>query len=718
MNDKVFTKETKHIDPDKLKYLFYVFDTETTCLEPMAKNFVFGVVFGYKYKRVIYSVEDFQEEFKKRRYENKFVFAHNAEFDLMTIYGNIYINLDHSAIFNGGFIQAKKDKVIFADSMNLFSRMSVAKIGSMINLDKMINTKVKTEGLTKENITEEDILYCETDCKIIWIALRRLFESVGNIKTTLPSLALFDFRKNYLKNDIYIDSKVYDFYDSYYGGRCEAFKIGSVNAKVYDINSMYPYAMKNTIFPDPSHLKKIEKPGIKGLMKFLRLYEGLAKVKVFHKDHFFGFLPVKIKIDNSEKLIFPVGTFETIVNFNELRFAIDSGIVDILDCEYLIYGNRVKSPFIDYVNDLYDKKETAKDILSRTMYKLRLNALYGKFGQKTKYITTYYEDFPLNEVKKLKEENKYFQVKPFNLKRKDCFLITENDKPEHGFFSIPVFASYITSEARVLLLSNLLLNLNNNPVYCDTDSIFLEGEFFGSLGNELGEFKKEEKRIIEVLGLKNYVYENTEGQIFRVLKGVSKFAKKEEITEELETGIKKPEVYNVKKYYKTLQALRQNKQAGQSFTMIKVIKRKYNKRRIDITGKTKPLILPLKIDNTMKNKEPESFYEAVLMFFVRGGKVKKSEIINHITGNSPKTLRLYKWLYSENAGISFDTFNERVPDHLAVSYPIEEVTYILTKFYRISDMKKELKRINYKNVYSGDYDNMEIFPDETIKTPF
>lgn len=718
MSDKVFTKETKHIDPDKLKYLFYVFDTETTCLEPMAKNFVFGVVFGYKYKRVIYTVEDFQQEFTKKRYQGKFVFAHNAEFDLTTIYGNIYKNLDHSAIFNGGFIQAKKDKVIFADSMNLFSRMSVAKIGSMLNLDKMVNIKVKSEGLTKENLTDEDILYCETDCKIIWIALRRLFESVGNIKTTLPSLAIFDFRKNYLKNDIYINSRVYDFYDSYYGGRCEAFFIGKVNSDVYDINSMYPYSMKNTIFPDPSHLKKIENPGLKGLMKYLKLYEGLAKIKVKHKDHFLGFLPVKIKIDQSEKLIFPVGIFETIVNFNELRFALDYDIIEILDCEYMIYGNRIKSPFIDYVNDLYDKKEKAKDILSRTMFKLRLNALYGKFGQKTKYITTYYEDFPLNEVKKLKEENKYFQIKPFNLKRKDCFLITENDKPEHGFFSIPLFSSYITSEARIYLLKHLLLNLNNDLVYCDTDSIFLNNEFIGLIGNDLGEFKKEEKKVIEIQGLKNYVYENTNGQIFRVLKGVNRFAKKEDITNEMETFNAKPEVYNIKKYYKTLQALRHNKQAGQSFTMIKVIKRKYNKRRIDISGKTKPLILPFKIDKSMKNKEPESFYEAVLMFFVRGGKVKKSEIINYITGNSPKTLKLYKWLYSVNEGISFDTFNERVPDHLAVNYPVEEVVYILTKFYRISDMKKELKRINYKNIYSGDYDNMEVFSENNEQTPF
>lgn len=40
---------------------FYVFDTETTKLEPIPENFVFGVIYGWNYRKVIYSVEDFKK---------------------------------------------------------------------------------------------------------------------------------------------------------------------------------------------------------------------------------------------------------------------------------------------------------------------------------------------------------------------------------------------------------------------------------------------------------------------------------------------------------------------------------------------------------------------------------------------------------------------------------------------------------------------------------
>ena len=96
---------------NKLKYNFFVFDTETTKLEPMPKNFVFGVIYGFNYQKVIYSVADFKKEFNHKRYENKFIFAHNAEFDLLTIFGNIIINIDNSAVFNGRFITAKYNKI-------------------------------------------------------------------------------------------------------------------------------------------------------------------------------------------------------------------------------------------------------------------------------------------------------------------------------------------------------------------------------------------------------------------------------------------------------------------------------------------------------------------------------------------------------------------------------------------------------------------------------
>ena len=572
------------INIDDIKNRFFVFDTETTKLEPMEKNFVFGVIYGYYGHKVIHSVKEFREEFENPKYKNKYIFAHNAEFDLLTIFGNVYTEVDNAAIFNGKFISAKFGDLTFGDSMNIYPT-SVAKIGELIGLSKGENEKIWTGGLTKDNITNADIDYCVTDCKIVYKALLRIFELIGNIKLTLPSLAMYDFRHNYMKENLYFSEYVDDFFESYYGGRTEAFKIGEVNAKVYDINSLYPYAMVNCIFPDIKHLKKEVKVDVKYLLFCLKFYEGMASVRVKHKDTYFGYLPCKMKVNGNEKLVFPVGEFETTVNFNELRFAVNSGVVEILSVNYMVYANPVESPFIEFVTDNYNKRMESTDELNRTIYKLKMNSLYGRFAMRMKMTTTYYDDIPFHLIEELKELDKFCDIQIFNQDRNDCYLITENEKMKNSFFSIPALSSYITSEARVMLLKSMLKNEKNGVCYCDTDSVFLEGEFIGDIGTELGQFKDEQKNVIDVQGLKNYKFKNGEGEIIEVIKGVSKNSIKVINPKTNETQ------YQNQKYYKTKQALRQNKESGEAFTMVKTLTHKYDKREVLKSGETKPIKL-------------------------------------------------------------------------------------------------------------------------------
>jgi len=569
------------INPDisKLKYNFYVFDTETTCLEPMPKNFVFGVIYGFNYTKVIYNVEDFRKEFEKDRYRNKMIFAHNAEFDLLTIFGNILTEIDNQAIFNNKFISAKYKNVTFADSMNIYPS-SVANIGETLGIEKLENKKVKDAGLTKENMTNEDIKYCKRDCKIIFLALQKMFESIGTIKLTVSSLSMYLFRNKYLPTDITFSEIVDEFYSSYYGGRTEAFKIGKVNAKVFDINSMYPYVMTNCSFPDIRRLRKELNIDVKYLYYMLGIYEGMAKVKVKHKQTYFGFLPVRMKLNGNEKLLFPVGEFETVVNFNELRFALQHDVIEILSVEYIVYGNPVDSPFIDFINDTYKKRQQTENALERTIYKLLMNALYGRFAMRMKMTTKYYEDIPFQIIKELQDDDKFYELSIFNQDREDCYLITENEQIKNSFFSIPVYSSYITSEARILLLKNLLDNEKNDVVYCDTDSIFINGNFQGNISDDLGAFKLEKKNITSISGLKNYTYINGNGKETTVIKGISRNSIK--ISERK---------YSIKKYYKTKSALRQNKEAGSSFIQTKELKHKYDKRIVLNDGDTKPITL-------------------------------------------------------------------------------------------------------------------------------
>jgi hypothetical protein len=569
-------KQSNSKSIDKIKNNFFVFDTETTKLEPIKENFVFCVLYGYNFQKVFNSQDEFIKEISKEKYSKKYIFAHNAEFDLLVTFGNIYKNLDNSAVFNGKFISAKFKNLTFADSLNIFPA-SVEKIGIAVGLEKLENKKVKTEGLTKDNKTESDIKYCIRDCEIVFNALLKIFEYVGAIKLTLSSLSLYNFRNKFLVDNIVFSDLVDEFYESYYGGRTEVFKLGKTESKVYDINSLYPFVMYKMMFPDVRTLKKFSKVDVKYFLHILKYNEGLAKITINHKDSYFGFLPFK-----ADKLLFPIGKFTGIWNFNEIRFALEKNIIEILNVDYVVYSSPIKSPFTEFVDYHYTKRLQTTNELDKLIEKLLQNSLYGRFAMRMKYNTSYYEDIPYELIEELSKTEKFYSLKTFSESRPDCFLITENEKFKNSFFAIPTLSSYITSEARIVLLKSLLSNQNNKIVYCDTDSIFLEGSFIGNISNDIGSFKLEDKKVIEINGLKNYIYQDLKtGETHETIKGVSKRSIKIDSNK-----------YKTQKYYKTKESLRRNKQAGESYEEIKELTHIYDKRIINkSTGETKPIKL-------------------------------------------------------------------------------------------------------------------------------
>ena len=101
----------------------------------------------------------------------------------------------------------------------------------------------------------------------------------------------------------------------------------------------------------------------------------------------------------------------------------------------------------------------------------------------------------------------------------------------------------------------------------------------------LGDFKKEDKTVIQINGLKNYKYINDKGKTIDVIKGISKNSVKRIDPETKEI------VFETPKYLKTKQSLRNNKEAGQAFVMQKRLKHKYDKREVFNDGQTKPIKL-------------------------------------------------------------------------------------------------------------------------------
>lgn len=554
------------------------------------ETFKFGVIYGLNYTKVFYSLDEMKLELLTPRFKNKKVFAHNATYDLTTVYGNIF-TLDPNAIFNGSrFIMCSNSVCTFADSMNIFVGQSVKKIGEQLGKEKL---GLGDETLFSENgIDSAAVNRCIRDCEIVYDALIRSFEFAGDIKVTQASLSMTYFRRHHQQFNIEHNENTSYFWDSYYGGRCEAFKIGKTNAVVYDVKSMYPDRMRNEIFPNPKHLKTVLHVKPKTFIdRYLPHYEGCVYAKVYHRPLWFGLLPIK----RDGKLLFPTGNIQGCWNFNEIRFAVESGYVEIKDISKIVYSDRMVSPFIGYIDQLFllkNKAEIEGNDFWRDLYKRYQNSLYGKFAQRIDEESIYIENIEkqFDLIYEYQKKGLFRKLSLFNAERLDAFLIIGSSKNISISYSIPSFASYITSGARVKIAKKLLECEKNKVVYCDTDSVFVENDFGMIDENFLGGWSKEgkinkrskiwqPKLITEIRGLKNYKFIDPEtGEPWQRLKGVPNKA------------IKLNE--NSYKYFnliKTKESLRRNLDAGVLTERKKTITGKYDKRIVLFDGETLPI---------------------------------------------------------------------------------------------------------------------------------
>lgn len=583
---------------------FYVFDTETGTVDDKGniqymlsarpEHLIFGCVYGIDekgktYTRVLYSAKEFQEEFKKKRYKNKLVYAHNAEYDLSAVYGNIYL-MDGDAIFNGKFISAsnyivnpKYGKELpskngtfderqfvkhakFADSFNLLPT-KVAKLGELLGIPKKELGKNLRSHM---NELSRDIEYCFRDCEIVYKSLEKMFAE-SEPSYTVGSHAVKVFRSKFLKNDIIVDGLADEFFKSMYGGRTEAFKIGECDASVYDINSAYPDAMKKQL-PDPSRLKVSQ--------NFHDVWNetlgGMITATV--KIPSWVALPVlPLKWDG--KLLFPTGVITGSWTFPEFRYAMKVTGMEILKVDKIISAPLIVSPFIDFIDTLYAERLATSDEFLRYQKKLEMNNLYGKL------------------VQRLREEWKFFkkEIDIFDFMRRSELRRCEITKVVGGHFikydvdkvyahTIPCWGAYITSYVRIKLHQFMDEHLEA-ILYCDTDSVFLSKEL--NLDEKfLGGWKKEVKRVINIRTLKDYVYldynDKTEKwEEARMLKGVKKDAT--QLT-------KDADVFRFQRMIKTRESMRRrdNRPPGTFIEQIKLLTGDYNKRVVMPDGSTKP----------------------------------------------------------------------------------------------------------------------------------
>lgn len=560
------------------KIEFAVLDVETLGLTARPETFVFGCIYSQNFKKVFYNLEEMKKFIFSSANPFKNIFAHNAEFDYTCMFGNIIKNLDNKALFVGSmFVKAKCEGINFYNSLPIL-KSSVEALGKTSGKHKgVLDDKFKNAKLgDKIKVTKEDVEYCFTDCEIVYDYLVKMFEMTGKLKPTVASCAMQIFLDKYLQRKFTNNKYNEVFRNSYYGGRVECFRFGKINPIYkYDINSLYPYVCTKMQFPDFNKLRKAKK-GMT-LQKFLftlENYEGCAEVEIEHTHNFVGTLPLRTKTE----IIFPIGKFSGYWNFNELRFAVNSGYVKIKKVLNVYYAPAMYfSELAEYMKDYFKLKSTTEGA-EQLLNKFLLNALTGKFGQKEHGEKIYFENIQDYYNSSLAYDKRKKILHHFSEERTDLFVeVFKSDKAKDhkSRWNIPGISSYITSEARITMLK-FYLEYQDYLCYTDTDSLVLtkpiDPKYIDNF--KLGMFKKEKDERINIVGNKRY-HSYVGKSKTSYIKGVSK-----------KYRIDYKGRFVFKKMIRTKEAINRQIDAGYFVEVKKELTNDYTKRLVTSKGKT------------------------------------------------------------------------------------------------------------------------------------
>lgn len=361
----------------------------------------------------------------------------------------------------------------------------------------------KFERNVRNRHRHEIVKYMGNDCVYLWDAVKVFideFDTGRGIKLTMASAAMSALKRFHTFECLNQgDDELIRPY--YFGGRNQCFKTGIIkgNFTLFDVNSMYPFAMKSFLHP-------IGAPSDYGGSKINR---HTYFAKVIGKNY--GALPVRMP-DGSLSFTADVGTF--FASIHELNAAEETGtfkIIKVLETiDFRSVGN-----FAEFVDHFYAQRMKAvemegKDGAHVTLYKLISNGAYGKFAQNPNnffdYIITDNEIpagddwLPADEI--------------YN------YIIWEKPTEEmygNPFYNVATGAS-ITGASRGLLLRGISRAVS--PLYCDTDSIICERLDLPQ-GNKLGEWKIEATgNLLAVAGKKTYALMDGDKCVKKASKGV------------------------------------------------------------------------------------------------------------------------------------------------------------------------------------------------------
>ena len=399
----------------------------------------------------------------------------NLEYDVNNLFRDHYALCIYSYA-DSRLLSCKLDKgfnVKFYDTMNHW-HMSVKDMGERIKLPKL---EMKHTASVK--VTKKKIEYCRRDTEIVArfvTSMDETYDSIGaKLKMTIGSTTMDLFERIYykrMKNPFTMD-QIDFFHSGYYGGRTEIFYTKPVKGPIFyhDVNSLYPYCLRNFDYPSLDVFYNTLKPK-------WELF-GMADVAIVApKGLNIPYLPAR----HDNKLTFPLGSWRGVYTYFEVREAKKLGYT-VKKVYRAVEFPGTCAPFVEFVDDIYKarmKAKSKKDEMLTLSYKLLMNNLYGKFAQR-------------NEVTKM------LPLDGYDLKTGDVIfadLVLTKTKEEYTRYANCIWACYCTAYARHTLyqgLSSVQATPNAILLYCDTDSILYRTngrQLFPDSGT-LGQFKTE-----------------------------------------------------------------------------------------------------------------------------------------------------------------------------------------------------------------------------------